>query len=304
MGVQKEWAIPVSIKQTDKNTARKPTIMTIKIKDTQLKKLESYALENYITELVAHCDECYPHLRKTMGEEKLRHALKSGVDKAEQSGFTQRGPVQFYIDMLIAFGAGFETDPQYPWIRESLESTKQRPQIERSSALYYLTKDYSEKKLGPQSQYFFKAAEKLQALELEKLHVYKTGFVSYMHKILQEYYPQKYATSGEEAITALIQEGEQKAETRYGFTQARPTAVLVGMMFLLGHEFDNDPFYDWARLEKTSSYVDYTLIVDDQTFTANKLASRGKAWLVAAVENEKAFLLRQDNQNNQEKGIS
>lgn len=269
--------------------------MAIRIRDTQLKKLESCALENYIDELVVHCNECYPHLRKTMGEQKLRQALKNGVEKAEQSGFTQRGSVQFYIDMLIAFGAGFETDPQYPWISKALSENKLLPQIEQSTILYSLTQEYSKQKLGQQSQYFFEAAEKLYQLDPETLHVYKTGFDGYMHKILQECYPQKYATSGTDAITALIRAGERKAETAYGITQARPAAIIVLLMFLLGHEFDNDPFYEWARAEKTSSYVDYTLIVDDSMMMAKKLASRGKIWLAHAVESEKAFLQKQKN---------
>lgn len=270
--------------------------MSIKIKDSQLKKLEPYALENYIGELLVHCDECYPHLRKTMGEEKLRLALRDGVEKAEQNGFTQRGPVQFYIDMLVSFGAGFETDPQYPWIHLSLEESKELSQIERTSKLYHLTKDYFEHILGGQSQYFFNAAEKAHKLKLEELEIYKTGFTSYMHKLLKEYYPQKYESSGEEAMTALITQGEKKAEMDYGFTQARPAAIIVALMFLMGHEFDHDPFFEWAKLEKTSSYVDYTLIVDNQIFTAQKLATRGKLWLQGAVESEKDFLKRQDTE--------
>ena len=274
--------------------------MAIKITEAQLEKLAPYVLENYISGLVAHCDECYPHLRKTMGEEKLRQVLKGCVDKAGQSGFTQREPVQFYIDMMIAFGTGFEADPQYLWIQKALAQSRHLSQIERSFELYHSVKDYFNQILGVQSQYFFDAAQRVQAMDIDQLPVYKTGFESYMHKILQECYPQKYDTSGTQAMTALIQAGEQKAEQSYGFTQARPAAVVVMMMFLLGHQFDHDPFYDWARLEKTSSYVDYTLIVDDQTFTANKLVSRGKIWLTGAVESEKAFLQEQEKQGNEQ----
>lgn len=269
--------------------------MAIKIKEKQLKKLEPYALDNYISELVVHCDECYPYLRKTMEESRLRQVLKDCVEKAEQSGFTQRGPVQFYIDMMIAFGAGFETDPQYPWIQKALADNKHLSQIEQSSRLHRLTSDYFDQILGPQSQHFFEAAEKIEQLNVEELHVYKTGFSSYMLKIMQECYPQKYETSGAPALAVLIEQAEQKALQSYGIDQARPTGVIVLLMYLLGHQFDHDPFYSWARLEKTSSYVDYTLVVDNAMVMARKLASRGKIWLRAAVENEKAFLSQQDS---------
>lgn len=216
--------------------------MVIKINQKQLKTLEPYALDNYVSELVLHCDECYPHLKKTMGESKLRQTLKEGIEQAEHSGFTQRGPVQFYIDMMIAFGSGFETDPQYPWIRKVLADNKQLPQIEQSTKLYRLTTDYFERILGPQSQYFFEAAQKIQQLNVDDLHVYKTGFTSYMLKLLQSCYPQKFETSGTQALTALIELGEQKAHQSYGFDQARPAGLIVLLMYLLGHQFDHDPF--------------------------------------------------------------
>ena len=58
--------------------------MAIKIKETQLQKLEPYALENYINELMVHCDESYPHLRKTMGESNLMKVILAVYVKARE----------------------------------------------------------------------------------------------------------------------------------------------------------------------------------------------------------------------------
>lgn len=275
--------------------------MAIQITNEQLKKLESYALDNYIRELLMHCDDYYPYLREIMGEEKLCQVLKDCVVKIEQKGVTQRGPIQFYIDMMIAFGFGFETDPQYPWIQKTLERNKHLSQIERSSELYALTKDYFDQILGPQSQYFFEFSGKLQQLTIQELYAYKASFVAYMHKILEDIYPQKYATIAEESITALIVQGTKKAQTSYSFTRASSVAVIILLMFFLGHEFDNDPFYDWARFEKNNSYSGYTSAAGDQSFTANKLLNRCKIWFAGAVENEKLFLQKETDKQG---GIS
>ena len=62
--------------------------MTITITEQQLKILKPYTYENYISELIEHCDKFFPHLNPTIGEENLLQVLRDAVEKAKKSGFT------------------------------------------------------------------------------------------------------------------------------------------------------------------------------------------------------------------------
>ncbi len=93
--------------------------MAILISDDQIKIRKACTFEQYISGLVAYCNQNFPHLSKTISDKKrLRQLLKDCDTQAEDSGFTLKGPSQFYIGMLLVYGIGLKTDPQYPWFRK------------------------------------------------------------------------------------------------------------------------------------------------------------------------------------------
>lgn len=94
--------------------------MAISITAQQLRKLDNFAFESYISELVEHCGKYFPYLNNKINDLSFRDVLKKLVVTANEKGFSQRGSVQFYIDMSIMFGSGFIDDPQYPWIESLL----------------------------------------------------------------------------------------------------------------------------------------------------------------------------------------
>jgi hypothetical protein len=259
--------------------------MAITITEQQIKILEPYAYENYISELVEHCNKKYPHLQKTIGEEKLRATLNQGVEKASQSGFTQRGPVRFYIELLIIFGWSFETDPQYSWIQESLQKNHNQSQIDISMKLYgevdkFLDSIYGENKIN-----LFFVGNKLEQLTLDNAKVSRNHFTQDMLALLQETYPQKYQFTEKGQLIKLVEEGIYKSRTDYQFDQANHIALIIILMFYFGHTFDHDPFYQWAAIEKSNQYIEGTLVTNHQEVIAKKLESRSKIWLSAAIQN-------------------
>lgn len=255
--------------------------MSIKITNEQLKQFKPYVFENYISELVDHCDKNYPYLKATLGEAQLRQTLTECVDKAEKHGYTQRGPVQFYIDMLIVLGIDCENDLQYPWIKQTIEKNKHLSQISQTSELYAVLVEYLEKITGNQNQCLYKALEKLQLLKLTSLNVKKEHYIEDVHHLLYEIYPEKYQQTAKENITEFIKQGATKAYYDYGFEEANHATLIVLLMFFLGHQFDHDPFYQWASVEKSN-----TEIGQDIDSKAEKLAARAKIWLTAYLKTE------------------
>ncbi len=259
--------------------------MAITITEQQLKALEPYAYENYITELMAHCDEKFPHLRKTMGEEKLRQTIQQCIEKAKQSGFTQRGPIWFYAEMFIIFGWEFETDPQYPWIKETLQRNQHLSQLDSSSELFNATHLYLNNIYGENNKHLISVANKLEQLTLDNIHINKNRFIQDMLVILHDIYPQKCRFTEKESLTKLIEKGIQKSNVDYQFEQPNHIALIIILMFSFGHEFDHNPFYGWAAIEKSNQYKEGTLMTNHQEKVARKLQNRAKIWLSAAMKN-------------------
>lgn len=266
--------------------------MAIQITNEQLKKLEPSVLDRYITELVTHCDEKFPYLKKTMGAENLEQVLRKGINKANEQGFTQRGPVKFYIDLLIVFGWSFETDPQYAWIIGALEKQQHLTQLDSTSLLYDHTIKYLNNISGERSQYLFDAAIELDQLTLDAINLPRENYIQQVHAFLERVYPQKYHNTQSDNLTLLIKQGITKSYHEYNFVESNHVSLVVLLMFLLGHEFDYDPFYVWARSEKTNSYATDSLDLTATHLKAEKLQSRAKIWLTAAIKNEQSLLAK------------
>lgn len=267
--------------------------MAIQITNRQLKKLEPYALDSYINELVSHCNEKFPHLKKTMGIENLKQVLRQSVNKANEQGFTQRGPVKFYIDLLIAFGYDFDTDPQYYWIQNILRKNEHLSQIELSTILYKQIKRYSEFTSGEDNQFLYKVAERLDSLSIHTIKVSKDSFIDNIQYLLEYIYPEKYQQIGSEAVEQLIFESINKANNEYQFTQVNYVSLLTVLMFILGHQFDSDPFYAWAAKEKTIRLTDNNVARNSEV-VVNRLEKCAKIWLTATLKNDYSTNLNKD----------
>ncbi len=157
-------------------------------------------------------------------------------------------------------------------------------------------KRYSDFISGENDQYAYAAAEKLLQLSINNVTFHHNTFTKDMLSMLENIYPEKYELSGQESIKELIDTGIKKAQSPYQFRHCNHIALIIILMFFFGHDFDHDPFYNWASMEQTSKYIDGTLVEDNSEVLANKLEKRAKIWLVATIKNEEQM---QNNRNNQ-----
>ena len=98
--------------------------------------------------MVAHLAEFSPPLFKAVGEEQMRKAIRFGIGRADSYGFTFRGPVRLYLELMLLFGSHFDTDPQYPWAAAILTDQDSDPQMQCAERLYEVTMDYREEVAG------------------------------------------------------------------------------------------------------------------------------------------------------------
>lgn len=294
MGFEKEWRVllPNLIDRV------KRIVIIMQFTENQLEKLKPSTLENYLSELVSYYNEKLPHLQKTLGNEGLRDILRQSVDKARESGFTERGPIRFYIDMLIALGWGVETDPQYPWVEENLHKTRSLSQIERSIELHHQLGNYLNIISGDKSEHIFPVAQRLECLNIDTIEINRKSYINDVDGLLHTIFPQKYSYMAKDDRFLLIQEGTKRAYNSYGFESAHHSALIVVMMFLLGHQFDIDPFYQWANINKTKAYGGGTLATDKNDFIAKKLEKRAKIWLKESIKREQELVANSVQEKN------
>ena len=94
----------------------------LKIRPTQMIVFEKASLRRFEDEMVVHSKEFTPRLYEVLGEEQLRVALRQAMKRADTYGFTNRGPIRLYIELMFLYGSDFDTDPQYPAIGKVLKA--------------------------------------------------------------------------------------------------------------------------------------------------------------------------------------
>ncbi len=279
------------------------------IRKTQIEALEEASVNNFVGEMARHCEEFSPHLTKTLNNEQLNEAVRHGIEKAEEYGFTQRGPVRFFIDLMIVFGSDFDTDPQYPWIAEILnpgsdasgnakdnqakdeksaeqfetpvvqQTSEDEPsQMERSEMLFEKTSEYLKKIDGEKNKYTLEALQELSDRLEQGLTFNKENFDADMLKLMEEIHPRKYEETGEEALRELVGKSKSKGLKELEFRTPRSVALVIVLAFAFGHEFDKDRFLPW--IAKTLNKEE-----TPPAEKAEELEKRAVIWLKAVLKN-------------------
>lgn len=244
------------------------------IRQEQMEVFRQTTRAAFENEMVVHSKAFSPRLYEVIGEEQLRVALRRVMDRADSYGFTNRGPVRLFIELMFLFGSAFDTDPQYPWAAKILHASDH--QMQRAERLYEKTLDYQEKVSGPDAANTRKALKDLSVLARQSLPFSANDFVASLLQEMSRVFPQKAAYIGEEGLQALIREGSAEAR-RYRFPAIRGEALLVVLMFAFGHGCTDDPLYPWiARTLQDDK-------ITDPVARAERLERKAVTWLEHVV---------------------
>lgn len=216
----------------------------MQIREQQMKQLRRMALQGYEDEMLVHLADFSPPLHATVGEAAMRAVIRQGIERARGYGFTLRGPVRLYLELMLLFGSRFDTDPQYYWCGRILADSDKQPEMARAQKLYAITMDYRRKVAGAADVHAVQALRKLVWFAREPLRLGPHDFEADMLEALQEIYPQKVAYVGPDALRALIAQGVEFTRAQ-GFTTVRQAALMIGLMFGFGHACWADPLYGW-----------------------------------------------------------
>lgn len=214
------------------------------IRKEQYERLNSSAAEGFEASLVRHIQEFSPRHMEAIGDEAVREAVKYGVESAKKYGFTLRGPVRFYVELMVMFGSEFATDPFLPWADGVLTNEAIKDQMERADILHEAMSEYLAETAGTDKGKLMTALKKLSKARLEDHQGASDSFESAMLAMIRTAHPEKAAYVGEDKLKDLILRGRGEAAER-GIATPKGIALLVVLMFELGHGILNDRFFPW-----------------------------------------------------------
>ena len=248
------------------------------IRQEQMDVFRAAALRSFEDEMVEHLAGFSPPLFKTVGEEQMRQAIRLGMERANGHGFTYRGPVRLYLELMLLFGSHFDTDPQYPWAAQILTKQDSPPQMQRAERLYDTVMDYREKVAGPEDAYALRALRNIAAFARQPLTLSADDFVPTMLHEIALIYPEKAAYVGDQSLSALIRKAVDGARIQR-FSTTRGMALVVVLMVAFGHGCGADPLYPWiARTLRDE-------MMTDPEAKANRLEKKALTWLDHVLAN-------------------
>lgn len=247
----------------------------------QVAAFEQSALDDYAVELMDHCREFSPHLCKTLRPEELEGAIREGITRAMAHGFEQRGPVRFYVEMMMIFGSGFDTDPLYPWAVEILGRQYYPTPMAQAEALHERAVKYLAKVDGKDQVHALQALGDLAEFVRRGISFRLDTFKDDTLRLMAEIHPRKVAETGEAVLSKLVNDGVARGRTLYGFQELRSQVLMVVLMFAFGHHFDRNPFLPWIgrALQRRED------VAPDRA--AERLERRALIWLDAVLRRAK-----------------
>ena len=242
----------------------------LKIRKQQMTVFEETAWRRFEDEMVLHSQQFTPRLCVVLGEERLRVALRQAMRRASEYGFTNRGPMRLYIELMFLCGSDFDTDPQYPELGKILAAEGE--QMQRAEQIYLGIEDYLQNVSGRDAENVHKALQALAEFARKPVIFSAANFEAEIMQEMQRAFPQKTAYVGKKGLEKLIQEARTEAR-KYAFPAHRGDALLVILKFAFGHGCTNDPLYPWM----SQTLQDKKIV--DPAARARRLENKALTWL-------------------------
>lgn len=216
----------------------------LQIRSEQMEAFQDAALAAFEDEMVEHSKEFSPRLSAVLGDDQLRLAVRSAIQRSAAYGFTFRGSIRLFIELMFLFGSGFDSDPQYPWAAKILGSNTD--QMERAEDLCKATLDYQKHVSGPEAANTRKALRELAVRARKPPTFASETFVSGVLSEIRHVFPQKADYIGETQLISMINESVVEARNCQ-LPSTRGEALIAVLMFAFGHGCIRDPLYPWIH---------------------------------------------------------
>jgi hypothetical protein len=233
------------------------------MRQEQTEAFRQYHLKKFEDEMVEHLKKVQAEHWKVIGEPDGRRVIRLGIEQARKYGFTRRGPVRFYIELMFLFGSYFDTDPQYPWASKALANPEGLDETVVADRIFAAMNGYVAKIVDPEREHLRKAVNGLMQTQIEDVLKAGVNLEEMMLQILRSVCPIRCDYSGEGVLRRLIRHGFELA-TRYDLATDKGKVLMATLTFAVGHGFYKDPLNPWiVRRLENKRWPDPNKRVDD-----------------------------------------
>jgi hypothetical protein len=203
-------------------------------------------LEGFRETLLRHLAGFAPELYALRGEQVFRQVIDVGVARAARYGFTNRGPLRFFLECMFAYGAEFDEDFQIPDLQECLAMKHENGQLWHSERVFAVIDRYQSSTRGRGNEFAIAALRRLSSF-MDGIDALRDDTLeSDLFDLMARIHPEKVEHVGQDRLRRLIALAREDAE-RFGMATAVGAGVLSGLMFALGVGVSRDPLYPWVR---------------------------------------------------------
>lgn len=220
----------------------------LRITSAQEERLAELRWLSFEDEMVAHLREFAPEHCAVIGEHNVRVTIRRGIERCARYGFTYRGPIRFYIELMFMFGSDFDTDPQFPqWGRQLLADGDEHDQMYRAELMHGKLGGFFDEVIGADHGRIMRALERTLEFSRAPLPYADDDLVDGLLHHMQMLHPEKYAYLGAPAHRSSIERGLATASSlRLDSARGKTTVCLV--MSMMGHGALYDPLYPWLKV--------------------------------------------------------
>lgn len=213
----------------------------LKFTDEQMTLLEDEVYHTFLHGVVGHLDEycaaAYAHLTP---QEKFAVA-RQACDRAREHGFDEERGLILFASLSVMLGAGFDHDPALPWAANLLGDPVFLDSAERMDDLWGAAMTYLDDVFDEDE-----APLPFDVYARYKAWIGSDRTPSDPVQIAAMLWPQKVEAIGRDALDTVLAATDSLA-VDYGLRAEAPRERFSAMAFILGHRFDADPLYPWAR---------------------------------------------------------
>jgi hypothetical protein len=224
------------------------------IRPEQMAVFELVKLPDFENYMVAHLMDFTLLHSRAIGEEGIRAIIRSGVERSKTYGLTRKGPVRLFIEMVFLLGVDFDTDPQFPWIRTTLEDPRAGDENSRADLLHERLMDYVNAAGGPGREYSRRSLVRARRLPFTALAEAGAPTDEELLRGMRDAYPEKFEYVGEQRLRPLIRRAEEEAN-RYRMLPGTAARLFTGLMYALGHGVLRDPKYPFLGRTLTNAAI-------------------------------------------------
>lgn len=220
----------------------------IVMRPAQLDAFRVAARQRLSRRLLATVAYSFPREFCSLGRSGLMAVVSLGLRRAARRGWHSEQAIFLYLSMMLMLGAGFERDKLLPWVQAELVRRAAEPALDRIFALHGAALGYLDNVAGEHNDKLLKALLRLRDFDLGACDAWATEDAGgLLAEALSVIYPAKAQRLGWPGLLGLADAARLKT-ARLGLPSRRALALVSGLMFMLGSDFDTDPALAWVQV--------------------------------------------------------